>query len=126
MGRATKPPVFLNLLRIRQPVNAVASILHRISGVLLFLAIPGWLYLLDLSLADAAGYARAAEILAHPLAKLLGLIVFWSLCHHLLAGIRYLLLDLDVGIRIQRARQSAWIVNVTAPVLALLLTVVVL
>ena len=60
-------PVFLNLLRIRQPVTAVLSILHRITGVLMVLLLPGLIYLLDLSLRGPAQFDQVAELFAHGL-----------------------------------------------------------
>lgn len=115
-------PVHLNLLQIRLPVPGVMSILHRVSGALLSVAVPLGLYLLDLSLRGPEGYVQAKLLLDHWLAALLLLGVFWSLLHHLFAGIRYLLLDVDVGIEKPAYRQSAWAVLLAAPPLALLLT----
>ena len=54
-------PVYLNLLRIRQPVGAVVSILHRISGLVLVLALPALFYLLQQSLASEEGYRAVRE-----------------------------------------------------------------
>ncbi len=115
-------PVHLNLLQIRLPVPGVMSILHRVSGALLSVAVPFGLYLLDLSLRGPEGYAQAKSLLDHWFAALLLLGVFWGLLHHLFAGIRYLLLDVDVGIEKPVYRQSAWAVLLAAPPLALLLT----
>lgn len=112
-------PVFLNLLQIRFPAMAVASILHRISGVLLYLAIFPGLYLLQLALQGPAGFARAQAMLDSLWVRLLLLLVIWSLLHHLLAGIRFLLLDLDVGLPLASARWSAISVSLLAAVLSL-------
>jgi succinate dehydrogenase / fumarate reductase cytochrome b subunit len=114
-------PVYLNLLQIRLPVPGFMSILHRVSGVVLTLAIPFAIYLLDLSLRGPEGFARAHVLLDGWLARLILLGLFWSLLHHLLAGIRYLLLDVDVGIDKPRYRQSAWAVLIAAPILAVVL-----
>ncbi len=120
MARQSTAPKYLNLLRIQMPVGAVLSIAHRLSGVLLFLSIPFLVYLLGLSLQDAAGYARARDWLVHPLAQLVLALLAWSLFHHLLAGIRHLLLDLHIGVERVQARRSAWLVNVAALILLLL------
>lgn len=104
-------PVYLNLLRIQFPVGAVTSIGHRISGVLLFLAFPLLIWLLDLSLQDAAGFQRAGELLQSTPVRLLTVPVAWSLFHHLFSGIRFLLIDLDLGVQRMTARRSAWLVN---------------
>ena len=103
-------PVFLDLRRIALPLPGVLSILHRISGVLLFLLLPLLLWLFALSLRDADGYAQVEALLASLPARLLLLGVGWMLAHHLFAGIRYLLLDLDIGVERGAARASSWLV----------------
>jgi succinate dehydrogenase / fumarate reductase cytochrome b subunit len=113
-------PVFLNLAVLRLPVPGLMSIGHRLSGVALVLAIPYAAHLLALSLAGAEGFARAATALTTGAAPLLLFVLFWGLLHHLLAGLRYLLLDLDLGVERPAARASAWAVLLAAPLLALL------
>lgn len=103
-------PKYLNLFQIRLPLPGVVSILHRVSGALLFLLIPLLLYLLQLSLESPQGYAALAGFFAHPLAKLIVIGVLWAYFHHFCAGIRYLLLDLDIGTDLARARASSWAV----------------
>ena len=110
---AKKPrPKYLNLpaitYEIRLPLPGRVSILHRISGILLVFPLAAWLlYMLDASLASEQGFARVLGYLRLPLVKI-GLIVFvWAYCHHLCAGIRFLLLDLDKGIELKQARASA-------------------
>lgn len=105
-------PVFLNLLHIRMPITAMLSIAHRVSGVLLFLAIPIAIYLLGLSLSGPEGYAQVSALFQYRVVRLAGVMLLWSYVHHLLAGIRFILLDVDIGIRLQAARITAWIVNV--------------
>jgi succinate dehydrogenase / fumarate reductase, cytochrome b subunit len=114
-------PVFLNLLQIRLPIPGVVSIAHRISGVLLFLAIPVFLLLFQRSLQGEAGFAQTLTWLQDPLVMLMTLVVVWSLLHHWLAGIRYLFIDLDIGVERMAARRTAWVVLVLAPVLTLIL-----
>ncbi|HKK13079.1 MAG TPA: succinate dehydrogenase, cytochrome b556 subunit [Gammaproteobacteria bacterium] len=112
-------PKYLNLLRIRMPVGAVTSFAHRLSGVLLFLALPYGLYLFDLSLQNPEGFARAAALVHTPLVRVLSILLVWSLAHHLLAGLRFLLIDLDIGVARRGARRSAWVVNMAALLLVL-------
>ena len=101
-------PVYLNLLAIRQPLPAIVSILHRLSGALLFAAgIPLALWGLDASLRSPEAYAAFTEAMAHPLAKLLALALLWSTVHHLLAGVRHLLMDVHVGVELVAARGSS-------------------
>ncbi|NOX75947.1 MAG: succinate dehydrogenase, cytochrome b556 subunit [Gammaproteobacteria bacterium] len=110
MNHSTDRPVFLNLLRIRQSAMALLSIFHRISGILMVLALPALVYLLGLSLRDAQGFAQAVNLLQHPVARFVLLLLGWALAHHMLAGIRFMLLDVDVGITRAAARNSAWLV----------------
>jgi succinate dehydrogenase / fumarate reductase cytochrome b subunit len=116
-----KRPKHLDLLRISLPLPAKVSILHRVSGALLFLSLPFLIYQLDQSLDSAEGYAAAAAFFGAPLVKLAVMVLVWSYAHHFCAGIRYLLLDLHVGIDRIPARQSAAAVIVAS----LALTVVV-
>jgi len=112
-------PVYLNLLRIRFPVGAVTSIAHRISGVLLFLSLPFAIYLLDLSLRGPDGYKEALFWLQNCWVEAGLVLLVWSLFHHLLAGMRFLFIDLEKGVTLQLARRSAWLVNIAAPVITL-------
>lgn len=120
MAQNPHPVRFLDLAQIAMPVGAVTSILHRISGVLLALAIPVAAWLLARSLQDADGYRAVADRLGQPAIKLVAVLWVWALAHHLLAGVRHLLSDIDVGSRLQYARQSAWSVNVAGVAIALL------
>ena len=120
MAITKQRPVFLDLTKIRLPLVGYLSILHRISGVLLFLAIPCVIYLLQLSVSGSEGFAQAAAIMDNLLVKLFALGVIWSLCHHLLAGIRFLLIDFDLGVEKESARTSAKLVIVVGVVLALI------
>lgn len=108
--QATPRPRFLDLRKIRLPLPGVVSIFHRASGLLLVAAIPFAIWLLDLSLRDAQGFDEARTLLSHPLSRLVVIVLAWSLAHHLLAGIRFLLLDLDIGIARPKARAGAWAV----------------
>lgn len=113
-------PVFFNLTQIQMPVGSVTSILHRITGVLLALGIPLSLYLLQLSLQGPSGYEQVAGLFNQWAFKGLALLLIWALTHHLLAGVRHLLSDIDIGSHLPAARTSAWIVNCGAVVIALL------
>ena len=121
MATTTKRPVHLNLMVIRMPVPAVMSIAHRASGALLVLTIPFFIYVLDLSLAGEAGFAAARQLLDNILVKILVVLLGWGLMHHLFAGLRYLALDLDLGVDKQTGRLTAWIVMLGAPLATLVL-----
>jgi len=107
------------LFEIRLPVPGWVSILHRISGALLFFPFVAWLlYLLDTSLRSEQGFDYVRnQYLALPLVKLGVLLFIWSYCHHLCAGVRYLFLDLDIGVDLKTARITSWIVIVAGLVL---------
>ena len=114
-------PVFLNLLQIRLPVAGIMSIAHRAAGVILFLSIPFLAALLSAALSGQAGFIQAQMLLKQPFMQLILFLLLWALAHHFLAGIRYLLIDAHLGVQAPRYRQTAWLVLVASPVLALLL-----
>lgn len=90
-------PVNLDIGSMRLPITAYASITHRLSGIFLFLAAFLMLALLDLSLSGADGFARAAELLQGPVAKVVLWAVATGLIYHSLAGIKHLIMDFGVG-----------------------------
>lgn len=118
-GKNKKRPVYLDLLHIRHPVGSVVSILHRVTGVLLVALLPFMLHFLQESLAGAEGYAKVSGMLHAPAARVGLLFVVLLLSHHLFAGLRHLLLDLDLGISRAGGRGGAWLVlaGVSATVL---------
>ena len=95
------------LLTYRLPLPGVVSIMHRISGAALFLMLPLLLWLFDLSLMSEISFERLRGITANVFFKLLLVLLIWGFFHHLVAGIRYLLLDLHLGIDLKSARASA-------------------
>lgn len=100
-------PVDFNPLRIRLPVSGWVSLLHRVSGVLLFAALPLGAAALSVSLADEGGFQRAAGWLGHPLGKLALLCWTWAFAHHFCAGLRHLALDMHRGSSLIHARRSS-------------------
>ncbi len=109
MSSAPKPrPKYYEFNLAHHWPPAVLSILHRISGLLLFFPIlPVLLYALHGSLASEHGYLQWRGFFAHPFAKLAMLGVVWLYAHHFWAGIRYLLLDMHWGVEKAAARASA-------------------
>lgn len=103
----SKRPVFLQILKIHLPITGWVSIAHRITGLLLFVLLPLPLYLLQLSLESQEGYMRTRELLTESPLRLLVLLMLWWFAHHLLAGIRFLFIDLDRGVDIATARRTA-------------------
>ena len=116
-------PKFLNLAQIRFPVGAIASIGHRISGVVLLITLPLLALALDRSLRSPADFDALGELLSAPLRALLLVIVVWAATHHVLAGLRHLLMDIGIGSALPNARSSAWIALVAAVVVALIAAV---
>jgi succinate dehydrogenase / fumarate reductase cytochrome b subunit len=81
--------------------------MHRISGAALFLLLPFILWLFDLSLTSEVSYARLVQVGSNVLVKLVLVGLAWAYLHHLIAGVRYLMLDLHVGLDKPVARTSA-------------------
>ena len=111
-------PKYLNLtallFEIRLPLAGWVSILHRISGALLFVGTLWLLFMLDRSLSSAAGFDAVLRYIGFPLVKLSLLVLVWAYCHHLCAGIRFLLLDLHKGIDKASARRSSIVVLIVS------------
>lgn len=117
-------PKFLNLFQISQPAPAVVSILHRISGAVLFLFL--WLFLagLERSIGSPESFADLKATLDHPLVKIVMLGLLWAYLHHAFAGVRHLALDLRLGIQLPAARASAYAVLVLGLAVTLVVGVV--
>jgi succinate dehydrogenase / fumarate reductase cytochrome b subunit len=113
-------PVFFDLIQIQMPVGALTSIVHRITGILLAIGTPLAVYILDLSLQSQQAYAQVMRLADSGAFKGAAIVFIWALAHHLLAGIRHLLMDADVGSRLPAARRSAWMVNAAGVAVALL------
>lgn len=113
-------PVFLNVLQIKMPVGAVTSILHRLTGLLLAMGVPLAMYLLWRSLEDEAGFAQVRQLLQNFAVQVVLIGAVWALAHHMLAGVRHMLTDINIGSTLHTARRSAWAVNGAAAVIALL------
>lgn len=115
-------PYFLDLTAIRLPVGGVVSILHRASGALLSLAVPGLLYALMLSLRSPEDFLRLRQVFGGFSGALLVFVLIWALLHHLLAGLRHLGFDLGLGDDKAGARRSAWFVLFAAFLLGAAIT----
>jgi succinate dehydrogenase / fumarate reductase cytochrome b subunit len=115
-------PIFFNLFLIRLPVAGFMSIIHRVTGVVMVAAIPILLWLLELSLSGDEGFQQSQEWLSSWLGIALIFFALWALMHHFLAGIRYLFLDIDLGIERPLYRHTAWAVLLLSPLLAAILT----
>lgn len=124
-GRAR--PQFRNIhvsqiAKYRLPLAGIVSILHRVSGALMFLVgLPFVLYLFQQSLTSEISFESYQTIVSHWFAKIVILGISWAYLHHFCAGVRYLVLDLHVGVEKDASRKSASAVLVVS----LLLTLVV-
>ena len=108
-------PVYRNiglaqLVKYRLPWAGKVSILHRISGAAVFLLLPFILYLFDQSLASELSYQKFQAFTGSFFVKIICLGLIWAFLHHFCAGIRYLLLDLEIGVEKSEANRSAIIV----------------
>ena len=101
---ASRRPKFLDLSKIRLPVPGLVSILHRISGAALFLFAGVLLYLFQESLATPDSYVRFRDLADHWLVKVFLTGMLWAFLHHFFAGLRYLLLDVDIGTELRTTR----------------------
>ncbi len=107
-------PKYLALHHIKLPLPGIVSILHRISGLMLFCALPLLLLMLQYSLRSIETYTQLTEVLSHPFIKLMLIGLLWAFLHHFCAGIRYLVIDLDYGVRLAQARASSkWVIFVS-------------
>ena len=113
-------PVFLDLTRIALPLTGWVSILHRVSGALLFLALPAGVWGRAVSLESEAGFLRMAGWLSHPAARLLLLLPVWAFAQHFFSGLRHLALDLHWGVALSDARRSSVAVLLAAGAVTLL------
>jgi succinate dehydrogenase / fumarate reductase cytochrome b subunit len=100
-------PKYLDLFRIRLPLPGLVSILHRISGTALFVFAGALLYLLQESLRSPESHAHFQALIGHWLVKLFLIGMLWSFLHHFFAGLRHLLLDIQIAGDLGPARATS-------------------
>lgn len=125
-GGGTRPEFrnihITQIARYRLPLAALVSILHRISGALMFLVgLPFLLYIFQQSLTSEISFEHYRAIVSHWFAKLVLLALIWAYLHHFFAGLRHLLMDLDIGLDKAAGRTSAAIVLALSLTLTLIL-----
>ena len=113
-------PKHLALHLIKLPPSGIVSILHRISGMLLFFALPLLLLMLQYSLRSIETYTQLMDVLAHPLVKLMLIGLLWAFFHHFCAGLRFLMIDLHYIGNLARSRASSKVVLVVSMALTVL------
>jgi succinate dehydrogenase / fumarate reductase cytochrome b subunit len=116
----TERPVYLSLTQFGWPFTAIASITHRVTGVLLFVGIAYLLWLLDMALESETGFATAGQLLSLPLAKLALIAVLGALFFHLFAGIKHMFMDFGIGETFAAATTNSMVTFVLTAIATLL------
>lgn len=117
---ASQRPKYLNLFKIKLPLPGVVSLLHRMSGALLFVAIPLFLLTFQATLDSAESFEKIQLALGGPLAKLVLISLLWGFLHHFFAGIRFLFMDAHVGLGLQETRRNSLLVLIISLALTVL------
>jgi succinate dehydrogenase / fumarate reductase cytochrome b subunit len=132
-SQAQERPVFRNIhvtqiARYRLPPAGFVSILHRISGALMFLLLPFVIWLFDVSLTSEISYERFTSTFVAGIGwlpgwfmKLVALALIWAYLHHLIAGVRHLWMDMTHSVSLEQGRVSAWVTLASSAVLTLAL-----
>ena len=120
---SNKRPVNLDIGTIKLPITSYVSILHRVSGVVLFFAVALLLYAFDASLASEQSFQSLKNFFTNPLFQ----IILWgslvALAYHVIAGLRHLVMDFGIGEgSFEAGRRSAWIAVVIAVISILIIT----
>jgi succinate dehydrogenase / fumarate reductase cytochrome b subunit len=118
-----KRPKHLALHLIKLPLPGIVSILHRVSGLLLFFALPLLLLILQYSLRSTETYTQLTGVMSHPSIKLMLIGLLWAFLHHFCAGLRYMAVDLHLVRDLAQARNSSKVVMVVSLALTVYLGV---
>jgi len=110
-----------DILRYRLPAAGVVSILHRVSGAMMFLLLPLILYIFDLSITSEISFTHLQGFVSHWFVKLLILGLSWAYLHHFCAGVRHLIMDAHIGLTKEASAKSARTVFFVSVPLALLI-----
>ena len=118
-----KRPVNLDLGTIKLPITSYVSILHRVSGVIMFFTLAVFLWMLDTSLASEQSFNDLAAMFASPICQF----IIWgslaALAYHAVAGIRHMIMDFGVGEdSFASGRNSAWAAMIVAALVIALIT----
>ena len=116
----SKRPVNLDLGKFHFPLPAITSILHRVSGIIIFVGVAFMLYGLQLSLSGEEGFSQVSELLNSFLAKLIIWGILSALLYHLVAGIKHLLMDMGIGETLEGSKFAARVTFLFSAILAFL------
>ena len=118
----------VDALQYRLPLAGLVSILHRVSGIIMFLLLPFIIWMFDTSLSSEISFGSFTSVFAHGVGfvpgwffKLIALALIWSYLHHLIAGVRHLWMDATHAVSLEFGRQSAVFTLVLSVLLTLLL-----
>ena len=119
----SKRPVNLDITTIRLPLPAYTSILHRLSGVLLFVGVGVLLYAMDLSLSSQASFDELQRLLSSGLAKFILWVLLSGLIYHFVAGVKHLLMDIGIGEELESGRTGSIVTIIVSAVLIVMVGV---
>jgi len=134
MAEALKPrPTYRNIhitqiLQYRLPPAGIVSILHRVSGVLMFILMPFIIWMFDTSVSSEISFARFTSAFNNGigfvpgfLVKLVALALIWAYLHHFIAGVRHLWMDMTHSVTKEQGHSSAIVTLVSSVVLTVAL-----
>ena len=113
-------PVNLDIKTIELPITAYASILHRVTGILLCAGVLVLVWLLQKSLASEADFLQVQQMLSSSFMKFLMFLILAPFIYHLVAGVRHLVMDVGIGESLEGGQLGAKIVFAASAVLILL------
>lgn len=122
MNKDKRPVNLSRNIVLNQPLTAIASILHRIAGIVLFFGMFLMLWALDMALTSPEGFAKVAlAIKTNFLVKFVVWALLTALIYHWIAGLKHLIMDLGIGVTIK----GIWIFSIVALVLGISLSILV-
>ncbi len=109
-------PVSIGVTSYKFPITAITSITHRITGVILFFAVPMLLWALGEASSSSQGFNNVADIIKSPLGKIVTWGIVSSVAFHVIAGVRHLIMDMGYGEEFESARVGATLVIVLSAI----------
>lgn len=119
-------PIYLDLIHIKLPMPGIISIMHRLFGVMMSFSIPLFSYFFALSLTSEQGYEQARHWVGSGWLYPVYFVLMWGFIHHLFAGIRYLLIDIEIGVEREISYKSSFVVLIAALVVTAIIALGVL